>query len=358
MSILQIINSVSETRSSNSKLDIMKSHAENELLKKVFYMTYSPMVLFGVRQYTQKSTEYPSLTLDEALIKLEETICTRKLTGNAAIEFIETISSKLNSEDSEILNRVIKGDMECGFGPTQANKIWKGLIAKQPQCLASPNNDKTIKAIKYPAYSQIKEDGARCFAEYKDGEIVFKSRSGKEYFGLKSLACSLTTALIEYTKNKQEKDYMIDGELVVFKDNLRLDRSTSNGIINKSSQGTITELEQDDVHFMVWDIVPLSVYDGKKSDPYSKRLSSLESFVSMTKEKVKIVEYKLVNNEEEAKKDFSEKLAMGLEGTILKNTDFIWEDKRSKHQVKFKLVEPIDLEIVDVYEHSKDKNKL
>jgi ATP-dependent DNA ligase len=63
-----------------------------------------------------------------------------------------------------------------------------------------------------------------------------------------------------------------------------------------------------------------------------------------------------VDNFYEAQRHFEKWLAQGQEGTILKDKNGIWEDKRSKGQIKFKGELECDLQIVD-WEEGTGKNK-
>jgi hypothetical protein len=64
---------------------------------------------------------------------------------------------------------------------------------------------------------------------------------------------------------------------------------------------------------------------------------------------------KEVNNQYEAQTIFEKFLAEGQEGTILKSKTNIWEDKRSKEQIKFKGELECDLVVVD-WEEGTGKN--
>jgi len=71
---------------------------------------------------------------------------------------------------------------------------------------------------------------------------------------------------------------------------------------------------------------------------------------------VDIVWTKEVNTQLEAQNIFEKFLAEGQEGTILKSKTNIWEDKRSKEQIKFKGELECDLVVVG-WEEGTGKNK-
>jgi DNA ligase-1 len=79
----------------------------------------------------------------------------------------------------------------------------------------------------------------------------------------------------------------------------------------------------------------------------------LELLVKEQKSKEKkiwLVASDIVQNLEEAQAIFENYLSLGLEGLILKDGSGVWEDKRAKHQIKFKGELECDLKIVAVEE--------
>jgi ATP-dependent DNA ligase len=71
---------------------------------------------------------------------------------------------------------------------------------------------------------------------------------------------------------------------------------------------------------------------------------------SSKNKKVWLVTSDIVNTLDEANEIFNKYLTQGLEGIILKDGSGPWEDKRAKHQIKFKGELECDLKIVAVEE--------
>lgn len=379
--ILNILNELAATDSINEKKAIMEREKGNELLKRVFLMAYSRRLNYGIKKWGVRPKGEIHLTLEDMLYMLEEKLAKRVVTGNAAIEKLEIALSQTSESDAEVIRRILMRDLECGTGTTIANKTWKNIVPEYPQMLASSFDEAKIKKhIKFPAYAQLKADGARCFAEVRDDGVLFFSRSGNNYLGLDKLA----EQLMEMTKEAREKHpggVMIDGELVYHttvnfkeKDSLgflfgddveeleetNVDRSTSNGLANKSLKGTITPEEADGMKFQVWDYVPLDVIysEGKlKSFKYDVRFRALELMVTGFSQII-LIENHWVNNLEEARAIYQKYRDQDLEGIILKNMHGLWEDTRSKNQFKFKAVIDIAMRISGYYAHSKDPNKI
>jgi ATP-dependent DNA ligase len=132
------------------------------------------------------------------------------------------------------------------------------------------------------------------------------------------------------------------------------DRQTGNGILNKANKGTISVEEAAMVHATVWDLIPyVQFIDGYCPTPYAKRYATLQAIVEKQKSKDKKiwnVTSTIVQTLEEAQEIFQGYLADGYEGIILKDGAGVWEDKRSKTQIKFKGELECDLKIVAVEE--------
>lgn len=392
--IFDILQNLAATSSRLEKNAILQQHVDNDLLKRVFRMTYHPRIQYWIKKIPPTVELDEEYSLDDALDVLEFELAPRKITGNAAISRLAEVLSKCSAEVKSVLIRVIKRDLEVGCSENTANEIWKDLIPIQPQMLASSCSEKTLKNIKYPAIVQLKADGARCFAEVRGDtrdDVLLLSRGGNEYLDL----AKLKDELIEFTREirlKYPEGVMIDGELVSHATEIKVDpaknaatagldfilgigneeheeavaeenvvaRSKSNGLANKSLKGTITEEEANTMKFLTWDIVPLRcIYGDKpaKSQEYNDRLAELKQTVAGAS-KIEVIETFIVNNLDEAKEIYKNYVLKGLEGIILKNTDGVWENKRSKNQVKFKEEVDIDLIVVGFTAHKKDPNKL
>ena len=387
--IYNIIEQITNASGSLEKESIIRNNSDNELLKRVFRMTYSKRLQYYIKKWPHFDSEDSFYTLEEGLDFLENKLAKREITGNAAISALVDIMKNMNAHDVEVLTKVLKRDLRCGASVSIANKVWKKLIPEQPQMLASSSSEKTLANIKYPAYAQLKADGARCFAEIRGDDlddVVLLTRSGNEYFGLDKLK----RQLIDMTKEVREHHsggVMIDGELVYHetidtepdnslfemfdetkdypelskaKEFKQVNRTESNGLANKSIKDTISEAEAEGMYFQVWDYVPLDIVYEKtklKSDTYDIRFKDLSDMVEGF-DKLILIENHIVNNLQEARAIYKMYVEMGLEGIILKNINSYWENKRSKNLVKFKEVITVDLKCVGSYEHRKQPGKL
>lgn len=348
MNINTFLNDLAANSSRNYKLEKLKSNSDNELLRNVVFLALDPFTQFYIRKIPSYTTDTKQTSLQNALGGLYE-LSSRNITGNAAIEYLRMLLSSVSVDDAKVIERIIQKDLKCGVSISTANDVWMGLIKEYPCMLCSGYEQKLVDKIEYPAYVQLKMDGMRFNAIVRSGKVEFRSRNGKEINLLGNLEK-------EFAALAGDIDCVFDGELMVM-DPLGcqfMDRQTGNGILNKANKGTISDKEAAMVHATVWDMIPYMYFvDGQYAKPYNERFENLSSLVQTQSSKNKriwLVTSDVVTSLEEATIIFKRYLADGLEGIILKDYKGIWEDKRTKSQIKFKGELECDLKIVAVEE--------
>lgn len=335
-----MINQLFETLASDNgrkfKEELLASHAENETLREVVRLALCPLTQFYIRKIPAYQAGQGAVPLAEAIRGLEA-LTNREVTGHAAIFHLTSILSTCSEDDAKVVERIIRKDLRCGVSASTANKVWPGLIAEYPAMLASKHDDKLVAKMKWPACVQLKMDGMRANIVVKNGRSTVYSRNGKLVELLGAFDADVANL----------PDCVIDGELVVVDDDGKiLDRKTGNGICNKAVKGTISDLEAGMVRMVAWDLIPYAAFKAQKDDtPYRKRFDAMvETVKSM--EKVTVITSHTVENLQEAQALFQEYYASGEEGIILKAWDSVWENKRSKHHIKFKGLLEADLKVV------------
>ena len=348
MNINALFNDLASNASRNYKLEKLREHAQHETLREVIRLALCPFTQFYQRKIPTYKCDGTNANIESILPALYE-LSSRQVTGNAAIEYLRMLLTSLNEDDAKVLERIIDKSLDCGVQVSTANDVWPGLITEYPCMLCSPFEQKLVDKIKFPAYAQMKMDGMRFNAIVRDGKCEFRSRNGKEILLLGNLEQ-------EFIALAGSIDCVFDGELLVMLegDHQFADRQTGNGILNKANKGTISAKEAALVHATVWDLIPyVQFVDGYCGTPYSKRYSTLEAIISKQKsegKKIWNVTSTIVQTLEEAQEIFQGYLAEGYEGIILKDGNGVWEDKRAKHQIKFKGELECDLKIVAIEE--------
>jgi hypothetical protein len=350
MNINSFIESLASNNSRNFKIDQLNANSDNEVLREVVRLALDPFTQFYIRKipaYTPNTGK--GISLKFALDSIGD-LSKRLVTGNAGIDHLRSNLEALNVDDAKVIERIIQKDLKCGVSVSTANAVWPDLVADYPCMLCSGYEQKLVDKIKFPAYAQLKMDGMRFNAIVRDGKCEFRSRNGKEILLLGNLEQEFISLAGD------DVDCVFDGELMVMDpdDYQFMDRQTGNGILNKANKGTISAKEAAMVHATVWDAIPYEDFVGGKCVvPYSTRFSSLSKLIEKQGSKDKkiwLVTSDIVETQEQATKIFEGYLAQGLEGIILKDGSGIWENKRAKHQIKFKGELECDLKIVAVEE--------
>ena len=351
--VQSILEKLENTNSQKEKIEILKTM--NEVQKRWFKMCYNSLITFGVKKIPEYTSESNSLDTVSIMDILEKEFVTREITGNAAIERLRDILS--NAEEPEVVERLIKRDARCSVNSTLLNKVFSNLIPEIPCMLAQPMNEKTLKNIKFPAFSQLKADGMRCIAFITSNNVRMFSRNGTEIICEPLKNTLMAIGQIEENLLSDNVTLMLDGELICYKDNKLLDRKTSNGICNKVLKGTANENELNLIQMQLWDIVKVdsNTFSPLEDKSYEARLEDLYSILDKSIfSKLEVIPTEVVNTMEEALEHFQKMLSQGLEGTILKNQDAKWSNTRSKDLVKLKEENTIDLLVVDIEEGSGD----
>ena len=338
-------NDLAANSSRNYKIEQLEKNRDDQTLIQIVRLALDPFTNFYIRKIPSYTQSDKITTLQNALGGLYD-LSHRVVTGNAAIEYLRMLLSSLSADDAKVLERIIQKDLKCGVQVSTANAVWTGLVNDYPVMLCSQFEQKLVDKVKFPALVQTKMDGMRFNAIVRDRKVEYRSRNGKEIQLLGNLDD-------DFIALAGDVDCVFDGELLVVDGSgLVLDRQTGNGILNKANKGTISSNEASMVRATIWDVIPYMYFvDGNCPVNYGKRWESLCVLMDNHQpKKVGLVDSWEVDNYEEAKTLFENLLAQGQEGIILKDKSGVWEDKRAKHQIKFKGELECDLEIVAVEE--------
>lgn len=363
--VYNILENLANNSSRLAKEAILFENKANEDLREIFRLAYDPFINFYIRKIPfYKKNKNNNDNLKWALQELEHTLATRKKTGNEAIKHLIFILESCDEKSASIIERITKQDLRCGVGEPTINKIWPGLIKKYPIMLASGFDQKLINSIGFPSYAQLKLDGMRFNAKVFGDKVEFRSRNGKELVIKQNTFTSAFARLAEFYNT----NIVFDGELLVVDSSGRpLDRKTGNGILTKAIKGTLNEKESDDIRAIIWDAIPYSNFvTGIYNLPYKDRLEKLSLALNNFKIRfsqlnhlISLVHTEIVEDPFIVDKLFKKFLKEGHEGLILKSMTGIWEDKRSKEQIKLKAELECDLRVVNwINGTGKNENRL
>lgn len=339
--VWNLVNSLQNESSTNARMAMLEANKDDkEVLG--FFEACLGSKKYGVRQIPEHSAG-EGVEMQE-MFNLLDQLSSRKLTGNKAKDAVKDLLNRADEKGADLFIRILHKFPNCGVETTLCRRVWPETFTKDIKLLkAMPFSARNMAKISWPAISQTKMDGARCLAFVEDGKATFLSSSGKEFKNLEALSKDISDAISD--------GWIVDGELLVAgNDGKILSRKEGNGILNKALHSTISERESNRVRFVVWDIIPMVEYDrGYGSVPYWKVVQMMQKTFSSCK-MVSVVESKEVANKDEAFIHFQQMLNRGEEGTILKNREMVWEGKRSKSCVKFKIIIENTLKVVKMVE--------
>lgn len=349
--VYDIFSKIRAERSIIKKIEILKIHKSNKLLKQYFILAVDPSIKFyvkGIPVYTISETTTKSLqwAFDQLLVLLSRT-----KTGNAASLHLKYIFENITSENAILIRNIIKKDANCGIAFKGINKIWKNSIKKEPYQRFMKESDKAWSYIKYPCISTLKEDGEfgdiQIRGSMETSHVITRGSNTIDFHGYFDDILSKLFML---------DDFVIMTEMLVWDENTGnfMNRQKGNGILNSNIPNNMLE----HIHFKCINIVPWDNFiEGHDSSKYEDRLEMTKQIVELIDHpQFSVIEHVIVNNREEANNTHLKRRENGKEGTILYNTDLIWEntDSGTKGSMKQKQREKIDLEITDWKKHSKN----
>jgi DNA ligase-1 len=301
--------------------------------------TYSPEYVYGIKKMEQTSVGTNTLVdIWDQVETLLDRLTSRAVTGNAARTAVESMLNTLTAAEATVAINMIKGDLRCGISVATVNKMFPDTIPEYPYMRCSLMKGSNIDNFDWKSgvYSQEKADGM--FANiYLPSNLAVKitSRNGTLF------ANTEFKDFITEFENVAEAGYCYHGELLVIEDGQVLPRELGNGVLNSVLKGGCFEANQKPFYF-VWDRVPVSdaVAGGKNKTRYKDRFAAIQNIKGKF---VDVIPTKIVYSLDEAFKHYVEMTSRGIEGTVIKNPNAIWEDKTSKDQIKLKIEAEVDL---------------
>ncbi|CAM0055979.1 ATP-dependent DNA ligase [Vibrio phage K406] len=352
--IYEILEEVANTSSKNDKEAILKQHADNEVLKEVFRLTYSPTIKYYINAKTfPKGWEHDAFmnTSWDAVFEVLEQISSRKVTGHEAID---TVMCTLNSVDfrtADVMKRIILGDLKIGCKDATINKVWKGLIVKPPRLGAASMNEKSLAKmhkIKNLAL-ELKSDGT--YLSSVCGEVsMCMTRNGSPI---------TIPTLQEHLSCGAFNGFALEAEMVYSLETAT--REQGNGIVTKIVKGTASDEEMEGAMLQVWDCIDVNFYQPKGEYKASncERRVLLEEMMERyemwcrsvnVEPKIFLIERHENVSVEEAFELFEGHVRSGMEGSIVKDMDASWKDVgKPAFNIKLKRKEPADLKVVGTY---------
>ncbi len=331
-----VIEVLEQLESDNSRLfkeKVLTDNKDDLLLRDFLTMAFDPWKNWGVAKYNRPDPLPGNLNHEDVELStfmvLLEALNRRVLTGNKAREAVEVAMSQFDAVGQKWCERLLWRNLRCGVSATTINKIWPGSIVPFAVALAESlttvgvNGDfKITDPVKYPVRVEAKLDGLRLIAVKNRGEVSLFTRSGTPIETLPKI--------VQAIKDLKQDDIVLDGEV------MGEDWNESASVVMSSK----TKKDDSTMRYHVFDIVNFAAWQQQVSKThYRARLNDLQLTIGDTDgTPFRYVKATTANDEAELRQFYSECLAEGYEGVMLKRLDTPYQWKRTDAILKMKPV--------------------
>lgn len=399
--IYGFIWALQNTPKTNDKREILRGHAGiPDLEKYLRYVHDEVNFVWGKSKLpTIAATPVDDTLQDETLEEMYamlEKMNDGELKGNAADAAMQDYLAGKKPYYEQLLFYVLKRDIKAKTGAKMINEEMGRFIPIAPYMRCEPEAQMTNRivyetdGIKHGALAQSKADGAFLNSRLSPGydDVECTTRYGREVPSNKFLnSLSIIPGLMNFGK-----DFVMHGELLLKDtDGTIMDRQTGNGKINayakresttaefvkkikaakteKAKQKLIDKLEehilewdyiQKNLVYEVWDLVAYNDWINLECDimtfirfnmvneavvKYNQYVESIDMDIDNCE--LRLIDYKVVYNEDEAMSFYQEQLDKGLEGMVIKNMYATWKhDTNREGIIKLKDFKENDLIIL------------
>ena len=335
MVLIHIIHDLRRAKGRNAKMDILLREQDNKQWKKFLQYVYDPRKVYHIS--SPSSTSFNDADVDDQMFEIFDQMNERKISGNGAKSWAETLNRAYGEIPRLILGRSIK----AGISTTSINTAYPGLIFE-----FNTMKGKDIPIHEYPVWSSIKYDGNKIFVTVNSsGNVKIQTSAGNE-FRLKSLEYEFGNGVIG----------VYEGELIHGLGR-QIDRPIISGKVNSLLSGTIDDI--DGYSFMVYDYIHLGHWENKKSiHTYHERMVFLSAIMDNSIQDSAYVKQvvQVIHQIEDQMIEYNEDLILrGYEGSMHRYPGDVYEwtgEKRTDRLIKKKSIRECVLTCVGTKPHS------
>lgn len=356
MPILDLLMKVSKTTGKRKKEQLLKdfsahSHpSQVDALKLVLKYALDPFIRFGISCPEVEHNPSGTVDLDDPTVwgmleHLRTTAGSGSLTDKTAL-VIDTLMT-LNEAAHGLTLVVLDKDIGCGIGAKTIEKIFPGLLSAFNVMLASPFEEKRVKA--WPVAIEPKYDGMRVAAHVSAaGAVSFYTRSGHEVPAMEGFA-GMMLAL--------RKAAGLDGAEVWF------DGEITSGAFNSSISAARSSERMEEGAYTVFDMVIGNLLDDSDgalvaaNGAYTDRRARLEAAFKLVNGRlndgarlVELTPSYYASSVEEISHFYATLRASGMEGLIVKDLNGLYVRRRNPAWMKMKAELTADLRVIGAFE--------
>jgi len=345
-SVIDVLEELECTSGTNAKRDILLRNAKNNLLKEAFVAAQDPYTVYYVSKLKlPPSVKDIGLQDDEAMASfLDEvlpTLSSRKVTGNAAKDYVTKALSAYDSRQQKWAMRILLRNLRIGVQETTVNKVWPGAVKSFCVSLAETlrtghkGGIKILDPVSWPKHVEPKLDGLRCVAIKQAGSVRFYTRNGTLLETLPTIAKAIEESPVD--------NFVLDGEA------LGEDWNESASILMSKKH----KKDDSNIMFHVFDAMPLDSWVSQLcTNTLLERLQYVATVLGTLPpgSPVKQVKGQMISSEQDLLSYYASIMNEGYEGVMLKDPGAPYHFKRSDAILKMKPYTTYEGVIVGHYE--------
>lgn len=333
--VFEILEEIKNTRGSIEKMNILKTHKENEILKKVLRYGLDPFMAFNIVKVPRTIVRH-SASKEEirwnGFFTIADLCTSRSYTGNTAIQMMSDAFCIASESEEMWMRKILKKHLAIGASTKTINKVFPGLIPTFDVALAQKFEEKRIAGKRIAVEPKL--DGIRCFAIVKNDQAILYARSGKIITNFDS------TIGVELSRLG---DGCYDGE-IMGEDFIALMRQA----YRKEDVNT------EGTYLALFDYLPLREWEDRRAkltceDRYNILVRRLQRVKPRLKEHLKVVKrFSVTSHYDDIKKLHDEFVIDGYEGAMIKDLDAPYRFGRGEEVMKLKAFYDADCVVLRV----------
>jgi len=336
--ISDLLTEIKTTKGTNAKRTLVLEN-NSYLLRKILKYSFDQFVPFHIIKIPKTKDRFPLTTENlrwQVFFAACDKCASREITGNAAIEEIESAFNLVTEDEEKWMRKILKKHIAIGLSTTTINKDFQGLIPTFDVSLAQKFDEKRVSKWDSMIVER-KLDGIRCFSIVRDGAVVMYARSGKP---ITNFIDTIGPSLISMGDGCYDGELMGDDFVALMRQAYR--------------KG---DVETDGTFLALFDFCSLEEWDSKDATTsYVDRLVTLYDRISTLDTEDNSISYVdketlSVSEDSDLVKVLHDKfVSEGFEGAMIKNPQAPYQFKRSYDIMKLKAFFDVDLPVDDLLE--------
>jgi len=214
----EFVDELNATNSKNDKIEIIKSHKNDEFITKVLHYTYNPYFKYNITSSNcKKNSDICDMNfMNESIFDLLDDLKDRTYTGHDAIAMVNGFIIS-HQEHEQLIWNILDKNLKTRTD-SSINKAIPGLVPEFKVALAQPY-DKQAKKVDFETQSWFasrKLDGVRCLAIVDANyNVSLFSRQGNQFETLEKVEHDIK-ALCQHNNTPS---VVFDGEICLMDEN-------------------------------------------------------------------------------------------------------------------------------------------